>query len=322
MNEHPIPGPMTMVKVDGAKIKYLRETQGLTQLYLATAVQVTTDTISRWENKKYPTIKKENGLKLAEALNVDLEELLLPEEADDRGGASLDSPSTATLDSAPPSPPPAEPGNPAPAKRKLLLLFAGLALAVAIPVGWLLLGGAGKPQLFAERELPRHCIAGQPFPVLIRVSGISDSQPMTLIIKENLPANATVVKISPESSGGATKKDTVKWLKKVSGPTTFAYLVTLAAGNSDSYMFSGTASVSGDVTLPETIGGNQSISLGTHHWADSDGDNTISDDEILAVHDRYRDLQGIDIDIETIEAIWLGSGYSLNAKTKKLTIRE
>ncbi len=322
MNEHPISGPMTMVKVDGAKIKYLRETQGLTQLYLATAVQVTTDTISRWENKKYPTIKKENGLKLAEALNVDLEELLLCEEGDDKGGTSLDSPSATPIDSVPPSPPLAAPGNPSPARRKLLLLLAGLALAVAVPVGWLLLGGAGKPQLFAERELPRHCIAGQPFPVLIRVSGISDSQPMTLIIKENLPANATVVKISPESSGGATKKDTVKWLKKVSGPTTFAYLVTLAAGNSDSYTFSGSVSVSGDVTLPETIGGNQSISLGNHHWADSDGDNTISDDEILAVHDRYRDLQGIDIDIETIEAIWLGSGYSWNAKTKKLTIRE
>ncbi len=65
-----------MVKIDGAKVKLLREKQGLTQLYIATAVQVTTDTISRWENKRYPSIKKENGLNLAEALGVDLEYLL------------------------------------------------------------------------------------------------------------------------------------------------------------------------------------------------------------------------------------------------------
>ena len=69
-----------MVKIDGAKVRSLREAQGLTQLFLATTVEVTTDTISRWENKRYPTIKKENGLKLAETLGVELEDIL---ESDD-----------------------------------------------------------------------------------------------------------------------------------------------------------------------------------------------------------------------------------------------
>ena len=76
MTDNTFAGPMSMIKIDGAKIKLLREQQGLTQLYLATAVEVTTDTISRWENRRYPSIKRENGLKLAEALNVPLEELL------------------------------------------------------------------------------------------------------------------------------------------------------------------------------------------------------------------------------------------------------
>ncbi len=86
---------MSMVKVDGAKIKRLREEQGLTQLYLATAVQVTTDTISRWENRRYPSIKKENGIKLAEALNVALEDILEEEVATDSGERLPDEPSPA-----------------------------------------------------------------------------------------------------------------------------------------------------------------------------------------------------------------------------------
>ena len=52
-----LPGGIQMVKIDGARVRRLREQKGLTQLYVATAVQVTTDTISRWENKRYPSIK-------------------------------------------------------------------------------------------------------------------------------------------------------------------------------------------------------------------------------------------------------------------------
>ena len=66
------------VRIDGDRIKALRLQKGLTQLYLASFVGVTTDTISRWENKKIPSIKRENALKLAEALEVSLDEILLP----------------------------------------------------------------------------------------------------------------------------------------------------------------------------------------------------------------------------------------------------
>jgi transcriptional regulator with XRE-family HTH domain len=52
MTEELLPGGIMMVKIDGSKVRRLREQKGLTQLYVATAVQVTTDTISRWENKR------------------------------------------------------------------------------------------------------------------------------------------------------------------------------------------------------------------------------------------------------------------------------
>ena len=44
--------------IDGKKLRLFRERQKLTQLYLATSVEVTTETISRWENNKHPTFKR------------------------------------------------------------------------------------------------------------------------------------------------------------------------------------------------------------------------------------------------------------------------
>jgi transcriptional regulator with XRE-family HTH domain len=318
MSEHPISGPMSMVKVDGAKIKHLRESQGLTQLYLATAVQVTTDTISRWENKKYPTIKKENGVKLAEALNVELDDLLLIEGVT---AAHEHSTSAASVEEMSPAPI-SKPWHALSSKGMILALLAlGVFLFIAYAV-WRALSPPSEPIVFAERDLPRHGIPGQPFPVLIRVSGITAERPVTVIIKETLPNGAKILKIAPESSGGSMKKETITWLKKIDGPTTFAYVVTMSGEDNKTFTFNGNASVSGDSATPDVIAGNNSILLGSHHWADTDQDGRINDSEILAVHERYEEIEGIDVDLETIETIWLGSGYSWNPKTKNFKIRE
>ena len=69
-----------MIRIDGSEVRRLRENNGVTQLYLATAVGVTTDTISRWENGRYPSIKRENGLKLASVLEVTLDDILEREQ--------------------------------------------------------------------------------------------------------------------------------------------------------------------------------------------------------------------------------------------------
>lgn len=319
MIEHPISGPMSMVKVDGSKIKHLRESQGLTQLYLATAVQVTTDTISRWENKKYPTIKKENGVKLAEALNVTLDDLLLLDEETPQSAVS---PIPEVAGDSPPIPPTTQ-SRPLASRRALLifgLLLCGIFMSLII---WFFATPQGESVIFAERDLPPHSAPGQPFPVLLRVSGITEDKPATVVIKENLANGASAVKIAPDNAGGgAMKKDTVKWLKKINGPATFAYVATVTGNEKEKLVFSGTAAVSGESAAPTPITGEDTIVIAPYHWADTDKDNRISDSEILAVHDRYSEVPGIDIDIDTIEAIWLGSGYSWNPKTKSFKIRE
>jgi len=70
------PGTVPMARIDGAEIRRLRESKGLTQLYLATFIGVTTDTISRWENRRYPSIKLDNAERLAQALEVNLQAIL------------------------------------------------------------------------------------------------------------------------------------------------------------------------------------------------------------------------------------------------------
>ena len=64
------------VAIDGARVRAIREEKKLTQLYVASVVGVTTDTISRWENNRYPTVRRDNAEKLAGALEVELPEIL------------------------------------------------------------------------------------------------------------------------------------------------------------------------------------------------------------------------------------------------------
>ena len=76
MNQNHYNDKSSTVCLDGTEVKRIREGQQLTQCYVSKMVGVTTDTISRWENKRYPTIRRENALKLAEALEVPLVDIL------------------------------------------------------------------------------------------------------------------------------------------------------------------------------------------------------------------------------------------------------
>lgn len=313
MTDNSIPGPMNMVKIDGSKIKRLREQQGLTQLYLATAVQVTTDTISRWENKRYPSIKKENGIKLAEALNVQLDELLEDEEAVNGD----DTHATVTI---PPSTAPSGGIKTGFRKAWPFLLLSLTLFCVLAAFLWYSLSSSPDVTISAERTVPEHCIAGQPFPVMIRITGVPEDKLTAIIIRENVPANAIIHKISPELSGGGMKNNMIKWLKKINDTTIFAYVISVAGADDEKIDFYGTAAVSGNSGPPPPITGDNMTKIGHFHWADTDNDNIISDSEILAVHDRYGEIEGIDLDIDLIENIWLGSGYKWNQTTAAFEI--
>ncbi len=298
---------MSMIKVDGAKIKRLREEQGLTQLYLATAVQVTTDTISRWENRRYPSIKKENGIKLAEALNVKLEDLL-EEEATVPGEEKAEENIPATVSAAMDQEVHARPWR----KWAIFGLILGGVGAVIVYL-WVDLHPPATVSFSAERIMPGHCIAGQPFPVIIKITGDPEKS-TALIIRENIPPNATVKKINPEASASGKKGEPIKWLRKINGTENFTYIGKVSGKDDEAVIFVGTAAVSNDSNeAPRPIAGNTTIVIGQYHWADTDKDNVISDSEILAVYNQYGEIKGLELDIDQIEEIWLGSGYKWNA---------
>lgn len=308
MTENSFPGPMSMIQIDGQKIKSLREQQGLTQLYLATAVDVTTDTISRWENKRYPSIKKENGIRLAEALSVSLEEIL--EKKDD----------------APPNEEPAETVQAAPLvtdkrskKTWPILLLSGTLLGVILAFAFSYFQ-AIKPVAFtATRIAPEHCITGQPFPVIIELSGTSDKE-LAFILKEKLPPHAKIIQAEPKPSGKISDTSYLKWITKVQIPTSFSYLVQIDNSTENSFILDGTIATAGGKDLP--IAGNTRILTGLHHWADTDSDNIISDKEILTVYDKYSEIQGLENEIDFIEEIWLGEGYLWNTESLQYDIVE
>jgi len=293
-----------MIKIDGEKIKELREHQGLTQLYMATAVEVTTDTISRWENKRYPTIKEENAQKLAETLGVSIEDILLPEE----DSIVEDGPDLSTAPLAKPR-----------YRKSAIILFVLIigALISAVILDRIFLSGTKTLQAQAFRNMPPRAIPNSPFPVVIEVS--PDSRESTsIILKEILPEGSRIVQISP-TAGASNSDEEIKWIHKLQKPTRFSYLVEINGSTGSDYIFDGLLSTSKNEEAL-TVQGSNSITLGQFHWADIDGDNTISDQEILTVFDYYSDIDDFTIDIEFIEKMWLGSGYSWDRDKNLISI--
>lgn len=300
-----------MIQIDGQKIKSLREQQGLTQLYLATAVDVTTDTISRWENKRYPSIKKDNGIRLAEALHVELEEILekKQEEVIPEIAKQVVEPTRLTIDS-----------STLPTKKTWPVLLVSATLLGLVLVVLFFSSRTGKPQVLgAVRIAPNHCIAGQPFPVTIELSG-EDDKKIAFILQENIPPHAKIVFTQPEPRQKRTEANVLKWITKVKVPTSFSYVMQLENPGTSSFELSGTIATAGGEDLPIT--GSRKIVIGVHHWADTDADNMVSDKEILTVYDKYAGIQGLEDEIDLIEEIWLGDGYQWNVTSQQYDIVE
>lgn len=305
-------GRIPMVKIDGDKIRQLRESKGLTQLFLATVVEVTTDTISRWENKRYPTIKRENGIKLAEALEVELNDILdhsdTEGDAEESEGVTQDPADTQTATS------PAQSFG----KKPLIIAAGSVLLLLVFFLWWFLQTPHQDMAVSARRILPVHTVAGQPFPVAISVStGSSISH--TLILKESLPPEAVLVSAVPKNASVGHERS-LKWLSKIKEKKTFAYVVKIENPTAVSTVFSGTVAVHKAPGEEIKVSGRDRVSIGEYHWADSNGDGIISDEEILTVYDEFSEISGLELDIDQVEEIWLGSGYKWDAASNSFIV--
>ena len=297
---------VAMIRIDGARVRQLREGQGLTQLYLATAVEVTTDTISRWENRHYPTIKRENGLRLAEALGVELEEILgKPDETAE------------PVEDSPPSSPATRVGIPL--KKYNLLLNIGLAVMIPVVIGlmiWKKQPESGEIQIEATRSLPTACAPGLTFPVLITVH---TGREMVLLVREHVPDGVEILKTVPDATSQAD--NTLKWIRKEGGEQLLTgYLAKSAGKYGTQFTFSGSIAVRQEQKQEADISGDNAIRLEPLHWADANGDFIINDDEILEVYDKFGGLTELGVDLDSIEEIWMGSGYRWNKNDQTIEI--
>jgi len=286
------------VFLNGSAVKQIREDKKLTQLYVSKVVGVTTDTISRWENNRYPTIKRENALLLSEALEVDVNEIL------------IDDPEAAGV-------------NVKPAKRFRVkpLLIGAFIIVLAIIFGvWFFPDKHLAPvfSLTVSRNLPNFAAPGSQVPVRVNFSSPLPSG--GYILREYFPKGWKLIQASPPASSLDNINGVVRWIIKAGDSRErIVYMLQIdAAASPESYSkFRGEVIISseqGQSTL--TVNGDDSVSMGPVLWADSNGDSVIDDAEMLQASYTVDEMQGVHIDWGKLEKLWDAGQYHWDEKQK------
>lgn len=284
--------------LDGASVRRIREEKKLTQLYVAKVVGVTTDTISRWENNRYPSIKRENALRLAEALEVPISEVL-------QGGTG-------------------ECSIAEPDKRRYSLILPASVLAVIL----VLLAGAyffrrhrevPASAVTADRLLPTYAAPGSVVPVRVRIK--SSEKTRGYILRENFPRGWKLIEANPPASSLDNEEGMARWIVR-SGQARKLIVYLLKADpkaeEGTEAFFTGevVAKINGN-NSPRPVEGTAGITIAPVHWADLNGDHLIDDGELLQASDTVDEMKGVHLDWDHLQAIWDAGGYFWDEKKRK-----
>lgn len=280
------------VAIDGLAVRKIREEKRLTQFYVSKVVGVTTDTVSRWENNRYPTIMRDNALKLAEALEVELDDILKKEQIDEN-----------PLDS-----------DDLPGKRKnnWLPLFS-IVIVVIIGVAYFALRPVHEPpvMLQAKRLVPPYAAPGSQ--ILIRVELSVDKPLKGMILKESFPPNWLLKEAQPVVSHLDSETGKARWIFRKPPQKIMVYYLLqvpddVKAGDNLSIHGELIANPDGQRTATpvESVG---SMKVKPFHWADTNGDGIIDDLEILEVSDLTDEANSLNLGWDLIESIWETGSY-------------
>jgi len=278
------------VCLEGATLKRLREEKRLTQLYVSKVVGVTTDTVSRWENNRYPTMRRDNALKLAEALEVPLDDLLRQ-------------PETAAEE--------------IPTPRKVMFLVVLSLLAVFVMAGLLLVvwqsGRQAPPpaSITAARILPRFAAPGADLPGQVTLTRRGDDS--GFILREYLPKGWKLLQANPPASSVDNDNGMVRWIIKAGDARErIVYLaqVDSAAANGSYGVFHGeVVAGAADSRAAVPVHGDGRIVVAPVPWVDQNGDGRIDDGEMLAASYTVDDMAGVKIDWLELERLWSAGSY-------------
>ncbi len=290
------------VAIAGDIVRRIREEKRLTQLYVAKVVAVTTDTVSRWENNRYPTIMWDNALKLAEALEVDLAEILKKEDE------------VGNIDEI-------DPAQMANQKKWIyLLLLVGVVLVFLV---FLLLSPNDPPvpMLQAKRFLPPYAAPGSR--ILIQVELSAEKPLKGMILKETFPKEWKLLESEPVISHLDVDAGVARWIfRKPLLKTRVYYILSvpedIQPGSSTEITGELIANPEGQRSsaLVQSVGLMQ---IQPFHWADKNGDWVIDDLEILELSDLTEEAQSLHLDWDLIETIWETGGYRWDPDKKQFT---
>ena len=289
-------GSQAGVEIDGGAIRRIREEKRLTQLYVSKVVGVTTDTVSRWENNRYPTIRKDNAQKLAEALEVDLDEILLIQHPGENSQETIS--------------PSAPPQN---SKIFIYLMIAGIFFFAVIAGLYAVLGRS--PSVEVLRYLPVYAAPGSS--VLLRVQ-IDSKQEMKVILKESIPARWEYSGSYPASSKIDSEHSTVRWIFKNSSAQKNIYyrlLVPPEASAGTSVTITGQVVTHSNGRQSQVkINSAQTMTIAPFHWADRNADNVIDDMEILTVSDYAEEAGDELVGWDELELLWEAGHYRWDSR--------
>lgn len=290
------------VAIDGDIVRRIREEKRLTQLYVAKVVAVTTDTVSRWENNRYPTIMRDNALKLAEALEVDLAEILKHEDEVE----NIDEIDTA------------------PTRNKKNWIYLFLIAGVIIGSLVLLLLSSNNPPvpvLQAKRFLPPYAAPGSR--ILVQVELSAEKPLKGMILKETFPEGWKLFESQPVVSHLDSAAGVARWIfRKPLLKTRVYYIlavpVDIQPGSSTEISGELIANPEGQRTsaLVQAVGAMQ---IQPYHWADKNGDWIIDDLEILELSDLTEEAESLHLDWDLIESIWETGAYRWDPDKKQFT---
>ncbi len=278
-------GPPT-VRLDGNAARRIREEKGLTQLYVAEVVGVSADTVSRWENNRTASVRRDNAEALARALEVPVDALL---------GAT-------------------DPARPGPARRRWRP-WAVAAMLVALAAAlWWGLGPAGAP-VHAVRRLPPYTPPGTEVPVLVRL-GTGTGR---VVVRETLPEGWRLVRAVPQPDRPPGDDGVIKWIVDVpERGARVAYLVRAPyAEEGTAYWFRGVVVGPGRRAAPRPVGGEDRIDLEFVHWADEDGDFQIGDAEVLDALERLETAGDLGLDPVDLRRLWGAPEYAWDPATRQ-----
>ncbi len=277
------------VAIDGAALKRVREEQKLTQLYVSKVVGVTTDTISRWENNRYPAMRRDNALKLAEALEVNLEELIYK-----------------------PAPPPET--QPATSARLPWLVTGALTVLLLIAIALLAYRNTtpspAPATVTAERLLPNSAAPGTLIPIQVHLTHRAENT--GFILREYLPKGWKLIQSSPPASSIDNDSGIARWIVKAGdNRERIVYLAQVnhqAKSGNDGVFQGEVVAGSGEGQAVPTQGAGR-IAVRPFHWADQNGDKVIDDTEMLQASYTVDEMSGVHIDWLELERLWSAGGY-------------